>query len=159
MGCGRGAGLLLAARRVPAGRVVGVDLWRSVDQSGNSEDATAGNARAEGVADHVELHTGNTRARPFPDGEFDLVVSGLAFHDIPTADGRATAVAEAARVTRPGGRIALVDFRHLDGCRQRLANCGIVELETRGLGWRFWYGGLWTSGKLVRGVKPGSPPA
>jgi SAM-dependent methyltransferase len=28
LGCGRGAVLLLAAQRLPAGRAVGVDLWR-----------------------------------------------------------------------------------------------------------------------------------
>jgi arsenite methyltransferase len=34
MGCGRGAVLLLVAQRLTGGRAVGVDLWRSVDQSG-----------------------------------------------------------------------------------------------------------------------------
>jgi len=36
MGCGRGAVLLMAAQRLTTGRAVGVDLWRSFDQSGNS---------------------------------------------------------------------------------------------------------------------------
>ena len=31
LGCGRGAVLLLAARRLTAGRAVGVDLWRRAD--------------------------------------------------------------------------------------------------------------------------------
>lgn len=38
------------------GRAVGVDLWRSGDQSDNSAEATRRNAAAEGVADRVELH-------------------------------------------------------------------------------------------------------
>lgn len=33
LGCGRGAVLTMAARLVPRGKVTGVDLWRSVDQS------------------------------------------------------------------------------------------------------------------------------
>src|SRR6266480_5890502 len=32
VGCGRGAVLMLAAERVPRGRAVGIDLWRSRDQ-------------------------------------------------------------------------------------------------------------------------------
>src|SRR4051812_44832149 len=57
LGCGRGAVLLLAARRLTAGRAVGVDLWRGADQSGNAAVATRRNPVAEGVADRVELHT------------------------------------------------------------------------------------------------------
>ena len=59
MGCGRGAVLLMVAQRLTIGRAAGVDLWRSVDQSGNSLEATRRNAIAEGVADCVELHTGD----------------------------------------------------------------------------------------------------
>ncbi len=55
VGCGRGAVLMLAARRLPAGRAVGADVWRRRDQSGNSRAAAARNAAAEGVRDRVEL--------------------------------------------------------------------------------------------------------
>src|SRR6516165_4746703 len=44
LGCGRGAVLLLAAQRLTTGRAVGVDLWRSRDQSGNAAEATRRNA-------------------------------------------------------------------------------------------------------------------
>ena len=57
LGCGRGAVLLMAAQHLTTGRAVGVDLWRTVDQSGNSAEATQRNAIAEEVADRVELHT------------------------------------------------------------------------------------------------------
>ena len=67
LGCGRGAVLLLAAQHLTTGRAVGVDLWRRVDQSGNSPEATRRNALAEGVADRVELHTADMRALPFED--------------------------------------------------------------------------------------------
>ncbi len=65
LGCGRGAVLLVAAQHLITGRAMGVDLWRSVDQSGNSVEATQRNAVAEGVAERVELHTGNMTALPF----------------------------------------------------------------------------------------------
>src|SRR5207247_7325499 len=67
LGCGRGAVLLLAAQHLTTGRAVGVDLWRRVDQSGNSVEATRRNAIAEGVDDRVELHTANMMALPFED--------------------------------------------------------------------------------------------
>src|SRR5262249_39758476 len=81
MGCGRGAVLLMAAQHLTTGRAVGVDLWRSVDQSGNSAEAAHRNAVAEGVADRVELHTGDMTALPFEDNSFDVIVSSLAIHN------------------------------------------------------------------------------
>jgi arsenite methyltransferase len=157
MGPGRGAVLLLAAKRLRTGRAVGVDLWRTVDQSGNSPATTEANARAEGVADRVELRTGDMTAMPVADGEFDVVVSSLAIHNIPSAEGRAAAVDEAVRALRPGGRLALVDFRHVDDYARRLAELGVTGLRTRRLGWRFWYGGPWGGAKLVTGTKPSRP--
>src|SRR5713101_10177795 len=67
LGCGRGAVLLLAAQHLTTGRTVGVDLWRSADQSSNSAEAARRNAIAEGVADRVELHTADMTALPFED--------------------------------------------------------------------------------------------
>jgi arsenite methyltransferase len=103
MGCGRGAVLTAVARRLTTGRVTGVDLWRSIDQSGNSRDATLSNANAEGVTDRVELETGDMRRLPFADGSFDAIVSSLAIHNIPARADRAAAVSEAMRVLRRAG--------------------------------------------------------
>jgi arsenite methyltransferase len=57
LGCGRGAVLLMAANLLPTGKAMGVDLWKSSDQSGNAISVTRHNAELEGVADRVELHT------------------------------------------------------------------------------------------------------
>src|ERR1700683_3339347 len=81
LGCGRGAVLLAAAKLVPRGTAVGVDIWRA-DQTGNSSEATLANADAEGVADRVELHTADMTDLAFPDDSFDLVVSNLAIHNL-----------------------------------------------------------------------------
>ena len=64
VGCGRGAVLMLAARRLPAGRAVGADVWRRRDQSGNSRAAAEGNAVAEGVRERVELADADARDLP-----------------------------------------------------------------------------------------------
>src|SRR5262249_1468894 len=110
LGCGRGAVLLLAAQHLTSGRAVGVDLWRRGDQSGNAAEATLRNARAEGVADRVELHTADMTALPFPADSFDVVVSNVALHNIKGQAGRVKAIDEAVRVLRPGGRLMVADI-------------------------------------------------
>lgn len=58
-------------------------------------------------ADSVELVQGDFTALPLPDAAFDT----LLFHQVlHYAQEPATVLAEAARVTRPGGTIAIVDF-------------------------------------------------
>ena len=109
LGCGRGAVLLMAAELLTTGRAVGVDLWRSVDQSGNDPAVTLANAEAEGVAEPVEVETGDMASLPFGDGFFDLVVSSLAIHNIH-GPGRLKAVNEAYRVLAPGGRLLIADI-------------------------------------------------
>ncbi|MGH9207963.1 MAG: class I SAM-dependent methyltransferase, partial [Acidimicrobiales bacterium] len=74
MGCGRGAVLLAAAKRLPRGRAIGVDLWQA-DQTGNSPSATLANAELENVADRIELHTADMTALPFDDDSVDVIVS------------------------------------------------------------------------------------
>src|SRR5262249_27900225 len=98
IGCGRGAVLLLAAQRLTTGRAVGVDLWRRGDQSGNSLDATQRNAAVEGVAERVELHTGDMTALPFRDDSFDVVVSNVAIHNVKGSAARREAIEEIVRV-------------------------------------------------------------
>ena len=53
---------------------------------------------------NVEVHEGDMHALPFDDAHFDLVV---LMHALTYADDPAKAVAEAARVLRPGGRLLL----------------------------------------------------
>ena len=155
MGCGRGAVLCMVARLLPRGRAVGIDLWKTADQSGNSPEATGRNAEAEGVADRIELRTGDMRAMPFPDGSFDLVISSLAIHNITDAAGRAKATDEAARVLRPGGTLLIVDISAMREYEERLRQHGLSELARRPLGTRMWFGGPWVAASLVRARKAG----
>lgn len=154
IGCGRGAILLMAASLLPHSKAVGVDLWKSGDQSGNALSATEHNAELEGVADRVELHTGDMRKLPFADNSFDLILSSLAIHNIPEEAGRNQAIDEAIRVVKPGGRIVIADFRNERQYEQRLREKGMVDVTYRRLDWRFWYGGPWTATKLVTARKP-----
>jgi arsenite methyltransferase len=106
LGCGRGAVLLAAAKRLPQGRAIGVDLWRA-DQTGSSQQATLSNAALENVTDRVGVRTADMTALPFGDKSVDVIVSSLAIHNIPTRAGRRKGLDEAVRVLRPGGRLAI----------------------------------------------------
>ncbi|MEU7886052.1 class I SAM-dependent methyltransferase [Microbispora bryophytorum] len=154
LGCGRGLVLLKAAARLSSGRATGIDLWSTRDQSGNNQDATSANARAEGVGDRVDLVTGDMRDLPFDDATFDLVVSSLAIHNIPQEEGRAEAVREAFRVLKPGGLLRIADFRNARRYAEVLTECGAADVEVYDLGWRFWYGGPHARTSMVACRRP-----
>ncbi|QZL09239.1 class I SAM-dependent methyltransferase (plasmid) [Streptomyces sp. BHT-5-2] len=154
LGCGRGAVLLAAARRLPEGRVHGVDLWRSQDQSGNDPAVTRRNAQAEGVADRIELHTADMTRLPFEDGQFEAVISSLAIHNISDAAGRTAAIEEAVRVLRPGGRLVVADIRNARQYGADLQRLGMRDITRRGAGARMWWSGPWMPTTVVSATKP-----
>jgi arsenite methyltransferase len=140
MGCGRGAVLTAVARKLTTGRVTGVDIWSTKDQSGNAKSVTLRNASLEGVGDRVHIETGDMRALPFPDRTFDLVVSSLAIHNIRSNADRKRAVVEGFRVLKPGGRMVIADIRATATYADALRTLGASNVERRRLGWRFWWG-------------------
>ncbi len=148
LGCGRGAVLIAAARRLPAGHAAGADLWTK-EQSGNRPGATLANAAAAGVADRVEVHTADMTALPFADGSFDVVTSAMAIHNIPSPEGRYRAVDEAMRVLRPGGQVLIADIWPMAAKYAEHIGQGTL----RGLGPGYWYGGPWLGVTLLHAVK------
>ncbi|HEY1691681.1 MAG TPA: class I SAM-dependent methyltransferase [Polyangiaceae bacterium] len=154
VGCGRGAVLTMIAKALPRGRVVGIDLWSTADQSGNGPDAARRNLEREGVQDRCELVTGDMRKMPFADASFDLVVSSLAIHNILVREGRMQAIDEIARVLRPGGRVAIADLARTATYARRLEERGLVAVTRRHLGWRFLWGMGIPATRLVTGSKP-----
>ncbi len=96
---GVGSTSLLAAGEYGAA-VDGVDLSES-----NVALAT-GAAASQGLADHVAFHHGDAEAVPLPDGGADAVVCECALCTFPD---KPTAIAEMARLLRPGGRLGITD--------------------------------------------------
>jgi SAM-dependent methyltransferase len=120
VGCGRGLMLIGAAHRLTTGRAVGVDVWRAADQSDNRPETTLINARLEGVADTVDVRSGDARNLPFGDASFDVVLSSFALHNIENGEERAAAVREILRVLKPGGHVGIVDVWRISQYRRVL---------------------------------------
>ena len=79
----------------------------------------------------VSCVVGDATALPFPDGTFDAVLLHLILAVIPRPD---RALAEAARVLRPGGRLLIFDKFLKPGERaplRRLANFALAPFLTR----------------------------
>lgn len=157
LGCGRGAVLLAAAKLVPRGLAVGVDIWRA-DQTGNCMQATLANAAAEGVAERVELHTRDMTDLQFPGESVDVIVSNLAIHNLPGNAARRSAIVEAVRVLGPGGRLVIADLALTRRYATWLRQSGMAEIERRSLGWRAWWGLPFVRTHAVTATKPISLP-
>jgi ubiquinone/menaquinone biosynthesis C-methylase UbiE len=98
VGCGTGTFAIAVAAATDA-RVTGVD----------GDPSILAIARAKPGAGPVEWIEGRAEALPLPDASADAVVMSLVLHHLlPSAKG--AALAEAARVLGPSGRLHVVDW-------------------------------------------------
>ncbi len=153
LGCGRGAVAVMLAQRLPRGQVTGIDLWHSRDQSGNTTANAQANLAANGVADRVELVTGDMTALPFADACFDVVTASLAIHNIHAPGGREAALREAMRVLRIGGRLVIVDISATKQYARTLRELTGEPVGRVPLGWRMWWTGPWMATALVTATR------
>lgn len=108
IGCGNGPLTIRVAQAFPAARVTGLDYWgKNWDYS---LSVCEENARRCEVADRVTFQQGSAASLPFADGEFDLVVSNLVFHEVQEVKNKRDLVREALRVLKPGGVFVLQDL-------------------------------------------------
>ena len=102
VGCGTGTLAIAAKRRVgPTGTVQGIDA--SPEMLARAEKK----ARKAGV--EVVLRNAMAQALPFPDAQFDAVLTTVMLHHLPRK-ARAQCAAEMRRVLKPGGRALAVEF-------------------------------------------------
>ena len=146
LGSGAGADVLISARRVgPTGRAIGLDMTDEMLELARA------NAVAAGV-ENVEFLNGYLEDIPLDDASVDVVLSNCV---INLSGDKPAVIAEAARVLRPGGRLAVsdviadpdmdeqikADIAAWTGCiagaltesefREALATAGLQDVEIR----------------------------
>ncbi len=100
LGSGAGADVLISARRVgPTGKAIGLDMTEEM------LDLARRNAVGAG-ATNVQFLRGYLEDIPLPDASVDVVISNCV---INLAADKNLVLAEAARVLRAGGRLAISD--------------------------------------------------
>lgn len=100
VGCGLGSdAAAMHARMPPGGQVVGVDASRTM--------IAMARQRTEGVGPSLSFAAGDGRALPFPDATFDACRAETVLQHVAEPQ---QVVREMARVTRPGGRVAVFEF-------------------------------------------------
>jgi ubiquinone/menaquinone biosynthesis C-methylase UbiE len=114
IGCGTGSLAIVAKRHVGAtGRVVGVDASPQMITRATSKAGRAGT--------EVTFETAAAEALPFPDAQFDAVLSTLMLHHLPRPV-RQRCAREIRRTLKPEGRVLVVDFARAQDRRGFLAH-------------------------------------
>jgi SAM-dependent methyltransferase len=100
IGCGSGVDTIFAAKMTgPAGKVVGIDLIPEMLHRAKENISLAN-------LDNVKYEKASADRLPFPDENFDAVISNGAFNLVPD---KPKALSEVFRVLKPGGRLMIAD--------------------------------------------------
>lgn len=100
VGCGPGIDIADMARLMPDGaHISGVDISETM--------IAEARRRTAGLDPRVSLRTGDATDLPYPDQAFDACRAATVLQHVPDP---ARVIREMARVTRPGGRVGVLEF-------------------------------------------------
>jgi ubiquinone/menaquinone biosynthesis C-methylase UbiE len=100
VGCGPGIDVAEMARRMPDGaQVSGIDISETMIAEARQ--------RTAGLGQRVSLRIGDAADLPYPDQTFDVCRAATVLQHVPDP---ARVIQEMARVTRPGGRVGVLEF-------------------------------------------------
>lgn len=147
IGTGTGRMLELLAPRIRAG--IGIDVSSEML-------AIARDRLAHQGLQHCQVRLGDLFRLPFPDGTAEQGFDAALFHQVlHYLDDPQAAIAEAARVLRPGGRAVVVDFapHALEFCRDELNHrrLGFSDDEVSG-----WFRAAGLSSAQGAAIAPGT---
>lgn len=92
---------ILLARQSPTAQVTGVDPSTRMLDVGQTK------VQKLGLAQRIRLEEGDAQHLPFPDASFDAATIAFGIRNVPD---RKAGLRELGRVTRPGGRIAILEL-------------------------------------------------
>ncbi len=108
LGCGQGRyTLALAGALEPGGLIYAVDLW-----AGGIDELKA---QARGLDQIQALVADVSRGLPLESAAVDLCLLATVLHELVEAGTAASALAEVARLVKPGGILAIVEFKKIPG--------------------------------------------
>jgi len=108
IGTGSGSLIIKLAKSFPKSFLTGIDYW-----GGNWEYSKAQcrrNAEIEEVSDRIDFLKASAAELPFNDGEFEVIVSCLTFHEVKDRKNKTEVIKEALRVLKPGGVFVFLDL-------------------------------------------------
>lgn len=120
LACGTGDLTRLVQQRYPDARITGIDLTPDMLDLARARTATTG----------ITFEVGDMGELNFPDASTDLITGGYALRNAPDLQ---RALAECARVLRPGGTLALLDFSQSPHPVAKRAHYALLKL----------WGGFW----------------
>jgi ubiquinone/menaquinone biosynthesis C-methylase UbiE len=110
LGCGAGSYTLPLAALVGAeGTVFGADLWEE------GLATLTEKAREQGLANIRTLFADVSHPLPLADASVDMIFLATVLHDLVEAGQAQGALSEIARLVKPGGRLAVLEFKKIAG--------------------------------------------
>jgi SAM-dependent methyltransferase len=129
LGCGRGLASVMAAKKLQAGYVIGVDTWSKARISANDPLSVLANANQENVGAKVSAVKAQSTYLPFGDKSVDAVVSGAALHYLVPRRQRESLFREMTRVLKEGGRVGILDAGNGNEYSAFLQEMGMRDVE------------------------------